>query len=87
MGQRRYKPGATVQLVLRGRTLANIVEGGTTIAVICQACDRRSTWTPRQARNEVKFEPLMRQDISALADRLRCAACGKRDLFVTIVPK
>lgn len=87
MGQRQYTARPDVHLVLRGRTLGEIVESGTTLAVSCQACSRRSTWSPKQARNEVKFEPFMARDIGDLAGKLRCAACRSTDLFVTIVPK
>lgn len=84
MGLRNPKAGFAVQHVLRGRTLADIVEGGTTLKINCDRCSRSTAWTPVQARKERKFEGFMGQPIEALAERMRCAACRSRNFFVTI---
>lgn len=84
MGLRTPKAGFSVQHVLRGRTLRDIVEGGTTLKISCQDCSRSTAWTPAQARKERKFEAFMGKPIEALADHMRCAACRSTNFFVTI---
>lgn len=85
MGLRNPQSGFTIQHVLRGRTLRDIVDAGTTLKLMCDACTRDVVLPPADAA--AAFAALLDREIEALAARLACRSCGARDGFLTIVPR
>ena len=74
--------GATVQLALRGYALRTIAEAGTVMKAICQDCPNVRHFPPLEIR--ARFKPLLDDDVTRFADKLRCRQCGSADVFLTI---
>lgn len=84
MGLRNKKFGFSIQQVLRGRTLRDIIESGTTIKINCDECSRSTVWSPTQARKEERLRTFMSKPIEELAENMHCASCRSRNFFLTI---